>query len=172
MNDETETEIEQDDWISRSEKKRLTDELHLVARALMKLSDGQRKYLPIEDSLNSAVQLAVKVKSKKEGFRRQMQFVTKLLRQYDIEELKDAMEGLASRHKCSGVDTMKLEALRKGMLNSGDEAVNAFLEKHPGAERQRLRQLIRQANKEKKLDKPQKSSKELLNYIKPFLDKI
>ena len=61
---------------------------------------------------------------------------------------------------------MKLEVLRDGMLKKGDEAINAFIEQHPSADRQRLRQLIRQANKEIKAEKPLKTSKELYQYIK------
>ncbi|MBT3933777.1 MAG: DUF615 domain-containing protein, partial [Bacteroidetes bacterium] len=46
----------------------------------------------------------------------------------------------------------------------GDPKINALLAEYPQLERQKLRQLIRQANKEKKQEKPAKAAKELLAY--------
>lgn len=163
------TELEQDDWVSKSEKKRNNDDIQEIARSLLKLSDSQRKKLLISEELNDAILLAIKIKNSKEGFRRQMQLVIKILRQDNVEETKAAMENLASRNTHSDAASIELEAIRSDMLKNGDEAVNAFIEKNPMAERQKLRQLIRQANKEAKLEKPSKAAKELFRYIKSFI---
>ena len=160
------TELEQDDWVSKSERKRQAEDMQVIARSLMKLSDNQRKKLPMSEQLKDAIVLAIKIKNTKEGFRRQMQLVAKILRTNNIEAIKTAMQEFDLRHKRSDVMAMKLEVLRDGMLKKGDEAINAFIEQHPSADRQRLRQLIRQANKEIKAEKPLKSSKELYQYIK------
>ena len=40
------------------------------------------------------------------------------------------------------------------------------MEKYPDAERQKLRQLVRQANKEKKAEKPMKAGKEIFKYLR------
>lgn len=168
MNDEPidNPELEQEDWVSKTDKKRNSEDMLVVARSLMKLSDAQRKSMSMSDELNQAIILAIKIKKNKEAFRRQMQLISKILRQGDIDEVRASMQKQALHHKSSDPVFLKLEAIRDEMLNNGDEAVNAFLEEHPTAERKRLRQLIRQANKEAKLEKPLKSARELFQYIK------
>jgi len=160
------TELEQDDWVSKSEKKRQAEDMQVIARALMKLSDNQRKKIPMTDDLQDAITLALKINNTKEGYRRQMQLVAKILRNNEVEAIKEAMGEFDLRHKRSDVAAMKLELIRDAMLKKGDAAVNDFVTDHPHADRQKLRQLIRQANKEAKSEKPAKSSKELFQYIK------
>lgn len=157
---------EQDDWVSKSEKKRQAEDMQVIARALMKLSENQRKKVPMSDELRDAIVLAIKIKNTKEGFRRQMQLLAKILRNNDVEDIKKAMNEFDLRHKRSDVEAMKLEVIRDAMLKKGDAPVSEFIKEHPTAERQKLRQLVRQANKEAKLEKPAKASKELFQYLK------
>jgi len=158
----------EEEWVSRTEKKRNTEDMQVIARSLMKLSDNQRAKLPMSDELNDAILLAIKIKNTKEGFRRQLQLVAKMLRQGNSEEIKVALQLLTSRRSGSVNTSTELEMIRDEMLSKGDEAVNAFLELNPAAKRQRLRQLIRQANKEARLEKPLKTARELFLYIKSF----
>ena len=160
------TELEQDDWVSKSERKRQAEDMQVIARSLMKLSDNQRKKIPMSEDLSNAIILAIKIRNKNEGFRRQMQLVAKILRNNDTDNIRTAIAEFDLRHKRSNVAAMKLELLRDAMLNKGDEAVNNFLEQYPAADRQKIRQLVRQANKEAQLEKPPKSSKDLFKYIK------
>jgi len=160
------TELEDDDWVSKSEKKRQAEDMQVTARALMKLSDNQRKKIPMSDDLQAAIILAIKIKNTKEGFRRQMQLVAKILRNNEVEAIKKAIGEFDLRHKRSDVAAMKVELVRDAMLKKGDDAVNDFISSHPSADRQKLRQLIRQANKEAKAEKPAKAAKELFQYLK------
>ena len=59
-----------------------------------------------------------------------------------------------------------LELLTEQLIELGDTKINDALEMYPQLERQKLRQLVRQANKEKKLEKPAKTAKELFIYLK------
>jgi ribosome-associated protein len=163
------TVLEDDDWVSKSEKKRQAEDMQVIARALMKLSDNQRKKVPMSDALQDAIILAIKIKNTKEGFRRQMQLVAKILRNNNVDAIRTGIQEFDLRHKRSDVAAMKLELVRDAMLKKGDDSVNDFIVKHPDADRQKLRQLIRQANKEAKLEKPAKSSKELFQYIKQVI---
>ena len=52
------------------------------------------------------------------------------------------------------------------LIELGDTKINDTLDIYPQLERQKLRQLVRQANKEKKLEKPAKTAKELFIYLK------
>lgn len=162
MNDESNNanELEEGNWVSRTEKKRSTENIQSMALALMKLSSSERNNLPLSDELKEAIVMVNKIKKNQEAYRRQMQLLSKILRDSDLQEIKKAME------KPSNLALKKLEMVRDEMLSNNDEIINNFLQNHPLAERQRLRQLIRQAEKEAKLEKPIKASKELLEYIK------
>ena len=160
------TELEDDDWVSKSERKRQAEDMQVVARALMKLSDNQRKKIPMSEDLQDAIILAIKIRNKHEGFRRQMQLIAKKLRDNDIDNIRKGMEEFDLRHKRSNVAALKLELIRDAMINKGDVAINSFIEQHPDADRQKIRQLVRQATKEAKLEKPAKSAKELFQYIR------
>jgi len=63
--------------------------------------------------------------------------------------------------------SLKLEKVRDELIELGDPKINELLEAFPALERQKIRQLVRQANKEKKLEKPAKAAKELFAYLKP-----
>ncbi|MDP2560710.1 ribosome biogenesis factor YjgA [Psychrobium sp. 1_MG-2023] len=157
-----------DDWVSRSELKRQAEDYHSLGRTIMALSDSQRASLPMSDELQAAVTLANRIRHTKEGFRRQMQLVAKVLRNSDVDGIRTAIEQFKHRDKRADLESVKLEKLRDRIIKQGDSAVNEFLEQHPSADRQKLRQLTRQAAKEVKAEKPAKSFKELFKYIKSF----
>jgi len=157
---------EQDDWVSRSELKRQADDYHALGRTIMALADSQRKMIPMSEDLRHAVELANRIRHTKEGFRRQMQFVAKVLRNSDVEEIRESLTQFDKRDKRADVESKKLEKQRDRLIKMGDVAINDFLEEHPDADRQKLRQFVRQANKELKEEKPAKAAKELFKYIK------
>lgn len=157
---------EQDDWVSRSELKRQADDYHALGRTIMNLADSQRALIPMSDDLRAAIELANRIRNKKEGFRRQMQFVAKVLRNSDVDEIRQSLTQFDKRDKRADVEAKKLEKQRDRLINMGDVAINDFLEQYPNADRQKLRQFVRQANKELKEEKPAKSAKELFKYIK------
>jgi ribosome-associated protein len=59
-----------------------------------------------------------------------------------------------------------IERIRLDLINKGDDRANELLEKYPSLERQKLRQLIRQAKKEVEAEKPAKGYKDLFQYLK------
>jgi len=159
---------ELDDWVSRSELKRQADDYHALGRIIMDLADSQRKMIPMSEDLRAAVELANRIRHTKEGFRRQMQFVAKVLRNSDVVEIRESLTQFDKRDKRHDLEVKKLEKLRDRIIKLGDDAINDFIEQNPTADRQKLRQFVRQANKELKAEKPAKAAKELFQYIKSF----
>jgi len=157
---------ELDDWVSRSELKRQADDYHNLGRTIMGLSDNQRKKIPMSEDLAAAVALANRIRHTKEGFRRQMQFVAKVLRASDVDEIRKSLEQFKNRDKRVEVEMAKLEKVRDRMIKTGETEINAFLEIHQSADRQKLRTLVRSAAKEHKAEKPAKAYKALFKYIK------
>lgn len=161
-----EVDSELEDWVSRSELKRQADDYHALGRTIMDLSDNQRKKIPMSEDLAAAVALANRIRHTKEGFRRQMQFVAKVLRASDVEEIRKSLDQFKNRDKRVDLENAKLEKLRDRMIIKGDNVINGFIETHETADRQKLRTLVRQAAKEHKAEKPAKGYKALFKYLK------
>ena len=66
--------------------------------------------IPLDEDLRAAIELAQKIK--KEGRRRQLQLIGKMLRARDIEPIQTALDKLKNRHNQQVSLFHKLEALR------------------------------------------------------------
>ncbi|WP_253283421.1 ribosome biogenesis factor YjgA, partial [Cedecea davisae] len=64
----------------------------------------------------------------------------------------------------------KLEALRDRLVEEGDEAMAEVLRLYPQADRQQLRVLIRNAQKEKAANKPPKSYRQIFSYLRELAE--
>ncbi|MBD4429546.1 DUF615 domain-containing protein, partial [Xanthomonas citri pv. citri] len=95
----------------------------------------------------AAIELAQRIKM--EGRRRQLQLIGKLLRQREVDPIRQALDKLKNRHNQQVVLFHKLEHLRDRLIDEGDDAVEEVLNLWPHADRQQLRSLIRNAKKEK-----------------------
>lgn len=126
----------------RHEKETLRQELHDLARTLEAMPAGRLRRLPLDEAVIEAV-LHLAALGAQSAHRRQLLRVQKLLREMDLAALEAAMAHEAPRSAGSSA----AERWRTRLLEGGDEALAAYLEEHPRADRQRLRALIRQASK-------------------------
>ncbi len=131
---------------SKTALKKQMHELQAVGEQLLDLPAARLASVPLPDALREAVMLARKM-HKFGALNRQKQYIGKLMRQIDVQPIREALaaieqEGLAEKHihKLS-------ENWRDRMLSEGDPAIESFLEKYPGSDRQQLRQIIRRHQK-------------------------
>lgn len=158
-----------ENYISKSEIKQEAKDLRIFAEKLVKLSKSQRQKLTASDELLDAFKLADKISTKPDALRRHMQFMAKLLRDEALDTLKLEYQKLTTPGQANDAQMQKIERLREALINKGDDAINDLLEQAPTLERQRVRQLTRQAKKEVEKEKPGKNYKELFQYIKDGL---
>lgn len=121
---------------------------------------------PLDDDLRAAITLANKIRNKHEGFRRQRQFVAKLVRQADPEPIIEALNKIKNLHAQETVKLHLAEQWRERFMSQGNDAVQAFIDQYPGIDIQRLRQTLRLALKEKAANKPPKYYRELFQIVK------
>ena len=81
-------------------------------------------------------------------------------------KLRAEYDRIMSPNLVSDKAMKKLEKLREKLLKNGDEAINEIVALHPTIERQKMRQLVRQAKKEVEKEQPGKNYKELFQYLK------
>jgi ribosome-associated protein len=94
-----------------------------------------------------------------EGRRRQMQFIGKLMRKLDDEDIEAIREALRAQHSGSAKETLALhqaEQWRDRLLQS-DDAVAEWMAAYPATDSQQLRAMVRQARKDNTADKTTES---------------
>ncbi|WP_115720035.1 ribosome biogenesis factor YjgA [Gallaecimonas mangrovi] len=156
-------------YVSKSELKRDANEAADLGKELMDLDPGQLDKIPLDDDLRAAITLANRIRNKHEGFRRQRQYVAKLMRQVDHQPIVEALNKLKNLHAQETVKLHQAEQWRDRFLKDGNDAVQAFIEQYPGVDIQRLRQALRLALKEKAANKPPKYFRELFQIVKEQL---
>lgn len=151
---------------NKSQLKRENAAIHDMAVRLVNLTEGAVKKMPIDDELVDAIKLAHKIRNTREGFRRQLQLITKLLRQSDYEAVQRELDGLQRSGDAENARFHALERWRERILTEGDEGIQAFIDTYPETDRQKLRQLVRKTRKEQADEKPPAAYRELFKYLR------
>lgn len=152
--------------VSKSELKRDAEALKKLGRELIGLSKQALKHIPLDTDLLEAIELAQKIK--KEGHRRQIQLIGKMLRSRQ-EQLQSIKAALNERHHRDREDIAllhQLENLRDSIVEGGDSAIVDLLQLYPSADRQHIRSLIRNAQKEKAAGQSQKALRQIFEYLR------
>ncbi|MGM0593119.1 MAG: ribosome biogenesis factor YjgA [Pseudomonadota bacterium] len=152
-------------YVSKSEMKRESHALQALGEELVKLPDAQLATIPMPEQLADAVALARRIKARG-GRKRQLQYIGKIMRKIDPEPIQQAMAGLKNEAHKETAKLHRLEQWRDRLIAEGDTALAPLLDEYPYADRQHLRQLIRNAQREQKQNKPPKSSRELFRYLR------
>jgi ribosome-associated protein len=134
---------------SKTELKKESAELQKLGEALLDLRADLYQRLALPENLATALEELRRITSH-EGRRRQLQYVGKLMRGLDPEVLQAARAALDEQRAGSAQQTLALHAAERWRddLIARDEALQAWLEAHPGTDVQHLRALVRQARKD------------------------
>lgn len=153
---------------SRSQIRREASAVSDLALRLTKLPKARLAQLPLDDELREAVELAERLT--KNSHARHLRFIAKLLRDLP-DETREEVERLSSPEYRAGpsVEERQAERWRTRLLDEGDAALNELLAEVPGLDRQRLRQLLRQARTETPNDRSRRAARDLLRAIREGL---
>lgn len=161
------------DYLAPSRKQQRRDALDVLvlAQALGELSPTQLGKLPVPEHV--LPHLAELRRMSAHGARkRQHAYIAKQLRKEDDETLdaiRDAMDagGEAARQETALLH--RAEHWRERLLDDGDTALAEFVDAHPDADRQQLRQLVRNALEERAKNKPPRAFRELFRVVRDAL---
>lgn len=154
---------------SKSEIKREMLQLQDFANKLIKLSKHQRSKIPFNEQLQADLVLADKIHNKHEALRRHVRHMAKVLSETDLTDIHQALDVMANKHQQESSKFIKLEQLKNKLITEGATQVETLLAKYESMERQKLRQLVRQAEQEIKAEKIGKYNRNLLNYLKQHM---
>ncbi len=158
--------------ISKSQAKREATELQKLGETLLQYTPKQLLPLNLPDNLLQAIKEGRKITANV-ATARQKQYIGKLMRNIDpapIYAFLDAQKGISNEHN---IWLHQIERLRERMLTD-TKAVEKFIADYPAVDIQHLRQLIRNAQKERQQQEagkhiPPKAFRELFQLMKTFI---
>ena len=160
---------EDEEYISKSQIKRECHALTDLGVELVALTDDQLEKISMSDSLRNAINEAKRIR-KHSAIKRQRLYIGKLIRNDDWESIAQQLEKIKEVSQQSNAEFKVMERWRDRMLSDGNDVVNEFIGQHHDADRQKLRQLVKNAIKEKQQDKPPASARKLFKYIREIME--
>jgi ribosome-associated protein len=157
------------DIVSKSQIKREMQALQDLGKQLTDLNDSQLGKLPLGDKLLAAIEESRNIKQHI-ARKRHLKFIGKLLREEDEEAIRNGLDILLNQDKAATARFHRMEQWRDRLIGEGDGVLAEFINEYPGADRQQLRQLIRNAQKEAAANKPPKSFRQLFKLIRELME--
>ena len=157
---------------SRSQLRREALDVFKLAETLAALSDAQLARVPLDDDLRDEVRRTRAVTSHI-ARKRQTQFLAKQMRKLDDEALEAIRQVLAQDRALTVREAAALhrvERWRERLLDEGDETLAQFIAEHPLADRQQLRQLVRNALAERAKNRPPHAYRELFRVLREAIE--
>ncbi|MGQ4661434.1 ribosome biogenesis factor YjgA [Lysobacter sp. F6437] len=156
---------------SRSQQRRDALEVLSLGQQLVALTETQLARLPVPEALLPHIRDARRITSHI-AHKRQLAFLAKQMRREDdevLEAIRDALDekGDAARREVAAMH--RVEAWRDRLLAEGDEALAELIEQYPDADRQGLRQLVRNTLEERKRNKPPRAFRELFRQLRELM---
>lgn len=157
----------QEDRPSKSQRKRDMTELQKLGQQLADAPESRVARMSLPENLKTAIAECRKIKSH-EGRRRQLQFIGKIMRGLDGEDVAAIRKTIESWKGQSKAETAAMHALERmrDRLLAEDAALTGLLAQYPQANAQHLRALIRNARKEQAAEKPPKAYREIFQVLK------
>jgi len=168
MHDMSDMDNSEDEYSgpSKSELKRQMTALQEIGESLTRLSEKQLSNVPLTDErLITAIAETQKIKSNS-ARKRHLQYIGKLMRDIDAEPIQKALQAMYRQKQDSDSIFHELEKLRDSILVDGATGVEKLLTRWPQADRQQLRQLVLQHQREQKHNKPAAASRRLFKYLR------
>jgi ribosome-associated protein len=150
---------------SKSQLKREAQEVKSLAASLLQLSASQLRRIPLDVDVLAAIREAHRFTSHG-ARRRQLQYITKLMRRTDTAEINAALEEIQSEARRLTARQHRVEEWRDLLLERGDAALGELLNQHREVDVQHLRQLIRNAHLEETAGKPPAAARALFRALR------
>jgi ribosome-associated protein len=153
---------------SKTQRKREMHELQSLGAALVALDPARVASLALPQDLADAVRFARTLRTH-EAKRRHMQYIGRLMRGVDAQPIRAALARVDERAARERARFARLEQWRARILDEPD-ALQAFLDAHPRAPRERLATLAADARAERARRAPPHHYRALFRELERLLD--
>lgn len=156
---------------SRSQNRREALEVLALGEKLVALTPAQLERLPIPEDLLPHIAECKRITAHI-AHKRQLAFLAKHMRREDdatLEAIRDALDANSETSRREVAVMHRIEAWRERLLADGDAALAQLLDEYPGADRQQLRTLVRNAQGEKARNKPPRAFREIFQVLRALM---
>ncbi len=155
--------MEEDDFISKTRRKKQMTALQDVGKELVALSPEQLARIEMPDALREAIADARRF-TKHEARRRQLQYIGRLMRDIDAGPIIEQLAALNAPSKRQTALFHVAEKWRQELLADA-AGVDRFVHEFPEADPHRLRALVDGAREERRTQQPPRRFRELFHVL-------
>ena len=155
----------QEEWISKSQKKRDCDALQRISDKLLKLKPDELALIDLPADLEDALNEAHRIHSNS-ALKRQRQYLGKIIRSCDSEKIEKQLNTVIHRNDTNTAQFKKIERWRDRLIDNDTQVLGEIIQQHPALDRQHIHTLVRQAAKEESANKPPAASRKLFKYLR------
>jgi len=160
-------DLEKDSVVSKTELKKDSKKIQQFGRKISELTINNIKAFKFPLTIYEAV-IGLKNLKSNSAKKRQVQYLGKLLREFDLTHAFLVMKQLEVSSQKEIQRNHIIEGWRDKLLNNND-SITEFIDEFPKIDRQSLRQTISNAQREKKDSKGAKYSRQLFKLIKDII---
>ncbi|MCM5703102.1 ribosome biogenesis factor YjgA [Larsenimonas salina] len=154
-----------DEFQSKTQRKNAMLALQALGDRILALRPVQQRELPLSEDMWAAIEEMGRISSR-EARRRHMQYIGKVMRHEDIDAIEAKFEEFDQRKQASDREFHRLEQWRDRLVAEGTPAVTEFVKHYPNVDLQKLRQLVRNAQRERDNGKPPTSARKLFALLR------
>ncbi|MES9947123.1 MAG: hypothetical protein B6D77_18550 [gamma proteobacterium symbiont of Ctena orbiculata] len=136
-----------------------------LGERLTTLSPALLTRMQLSSVLQEALQESKRIKSLN-ALRRHYRRLGKLLRNEDLDSIRQVIGDLDNQHQADVNRFHALERWRERLLDEESEAFGEFMQRYPAADRQRLRQLLQAARRERETERPPVAYRKLFKFLR------
>ncbi|MCK4743032.1 MAG: DUF615 domain-containing protein [Sulfuriflexus sp.] len=154
---------------SKSQRKRDMHAQFDLGKVLVELPISQLKKLSLDESLYDAIDTCRNIRQ--HGARkRQHKLISKLLSEADTVIIQDAIDGFKAPQREAVAELHAIEDWRDRLITEDHIALTEFISNFPAADRQQLRQILRNAKQTKSPDRNKRAKRELFQLIRDLVE--
>lgn len=153
---------------SKSSAKRTAAELKELGDALVALPPAELAALALPEKLLDAIELARRI-SARGGRARQRQYIGKLLRRSEVEEIRATLAERELERRLAARDFHRLEGWRARLIAEGAPAIAALTASAPGLDTAELSRLVTAAREAAAAGQGPRASRALFRWLRTAL---
>ena len=155
----------EEEWISKSQRKRDCDALQKISDRLLKLKPEELVLIDLPDELKDALHEAQRIHSNS-ALKRQRQYLGKIMRTCDSDHIENQLNNVIHRNDTNTAHFKKIERWRDRLIENDKQVLGEIIRQHPALDRQHVHNLVRQAAKEASAEEPPSASRKLFKYLR------
>lgn len=150
--------------LTSGERQRQSAALAELAKALVAMTSSQLAEVALPDEVREEVLVCRGLG--RAARMRQLKRIAQLLRAHDVDEISAKAQDAGHKQRRRAARERVYEAWRERLVAEGDRALTEFVDEHPMADPQRLRQLLRQARRDPGSGKSKQGMRALLQLVR------